>query len=152
MKLNFPIKTFVLLWLSHFYLDFFLGIWPIYKTLAQINIAQAGLIMGAAGFIGEILQLGFGYFSDTGHRKKILIFGMLCGSAILFVTFTSGFLSLLALMMCLMIGSGSYHPAAVGMASGLFPKKRALYSLVHYGGSIRVGDFANYFFQIFRMV
>jgi hypothetical protein len=54
-------------------LDFFTGIWPIYKTIAGIDLAQAGLITGISGFFGEFLQPFFGYFSDRGLRKKVFL-------------------------------------------------------------------------------
>lgn len=63
-------KSLALLFVSHLILDFFTGIWPIYKTIAQIDLAKAGLIAGLSGFIGEFLQIFFGYFSDRGYRKK----------------------------------------------------------------------------------
>ncbi|NGX59284.1 MAG: hypothetical protein KR126chlam3_00432 [Chlamydiae bacterium] len=132
-------KTFILLWLSHVFVDFSIGIWPIYKTLAGIDILQAGIIMGVTGFSGEVLQLAFGYFSDIGFRKKILLFGMLISSAALFLTFSNNFASLLALMLCVMIGSGSFHPAAVGLATSLPPSKGRSILLFASGGALGLG-------------
>lgn len=132
-------KTFFFLWLSHAFVDFLMGIWPIYKTLAKVDIAMAGIIMGIAGFSGEVLQLAFGYLSDTGHRKKILLFGLLIPCAALFLTFANSFTTLLLLMLCVMIGSGSYHPAAVGLASSLFPTKGRSILFFTSGGALGLG-------------
>ena len=107
------------MWASHFLLDFFTGIWPIYKTMMQIDLAKAGLIAGLSGFIGEILQLFFGYFSDRGHRKKIMILGLIFASSILWITFVDGLFSSFCFLLLLMLGSGSYHPAAVGSAGNI---------------------------------
>lgn len=119
MKASPLVKSFFILWLCHLFMDFFTGIWPIYKTLAHIDLAKAGLIAGISGFLGEILQLGFGYICDKGHRKKVLVFGLLFSSAIIWITFVNGILPSFFLLLLLMIGSGSFHPSAVGMAGTL---------------------------------
>jgi MFS transporter, FSR family, fosmidomycin resistance protein len=116
-------KSLFLLWSSHLLLDFFTGIWPIYKTIAGIDLAKAGLIAGLSGFFGEILQLFFGYFSDRGFRKKIIVLGLILASCVLWITFTSNLLVSFFILLLLMLGSGSYHPAAVGFA-GLLSSER----------------------------
>jgi MFS transporter, FSR family, fosmidomycin resistance protein len=133
-------KTLFLLWLAHFCMDFFIGIWPIYKTIAQIDIAKAGLIIGLSGFIGEVLQLFFGYFSDRGYRKKILITGLLCASSILSITFTSQILPCFAILTIMMIGSGAFHPSATGIASTLSIAHRSKLMLIFAsGGTLGLG-------------
>jgi MFS transporter, FSR family, fosmidomycin resistance protein len=107
-------KSLLLLWLSHLFLDFFTGIWPIYKTLSQIDIAKAGLIAGLSGFIGEALQLFSGYFCDRGYRKKLMLLGLALGSCILLITLASNALSSFFILLLLMLGSACFHPAAAG--------------------------------------
>lgn len=116
-------RSLLLLWSSHLLLDFFTGIWPIYKTIAGIDLAKAGLIAGLAGFFGEMLQLFFGYFSDRGFRKVVTMLGLALSSSVLFVTFTDDIVISFFILLMLMVGSGSYHPAAVGFA-GLLSKER----------------------------
>ncbi len=119
---KFPlIRSFAILWIAHFFMDFCVGVWPIYKTLAGIDILLAGIVMGVAGFTGEISQLFFGYFSDRGFRKAILLAGVILSSAVLLVTTVHGFYPWLGLVLLLMLGSGAFHPAANGMASALAP-------------------------------
>jgi FSR family fosmidomycin resistance protein-like MFS transporter len=133
-------KSLLLLWVSHFFMDFFTGIWPIYKTIAQIDIAQAGLIAGVSGFLGEILQLFFGYFSDRGHRKRVLLLGLILSSSIIWITFTTHIFSSFFLLLLLMVGSGSFHPAAMGIASNLAgEKKGSTILLFASGGAIGLG-------------
>lgn len=132
-------RTLILLWSSHFFLDFFLGIWPMYKTLAKIDIAKAGFIMGMAGFAGEILQLLFGFLCDLGFKRRVLLFGLCMGSFVLFITFTSNLAIISFFMLCLFIGSGSFHPAAVGIASQLFPKKGRSILFFSSGGALGMG-------------
>jgi len=130
-------KSLALLWIAHLFMDFFTGIWPIYKTLAELDLFYAGLIAGVAGFFGEILQLIFGYFSDRGHAKKILLLGLTFASLIVWVTFVEHLHSLFFLILLVMIGSGSFHPAATGIAGALsrFQKGRVILFFAS-GGSI----------------
>jgi FSR family fosmidomycin resistance protein-like MFS transporter len=109
-------RSLVLLFVSHLVLDFFTGIWPIYKTIAGIDLATAGLIAGSSGFIGELMQIFFGFFSDRGHRKKIMMLGLALASCILWITFVENILSSFFILLLLMLGSGSYHPAGAGFA------------------------------------
>lgn len=133
-------KSLLLLWLAHFFMDFFTGIWPIYKTLAQIDIAKAGLMIGVSGFIGEFLQIFFGYFCDRGYRKAILLFGLIFASSIIWITFVSDLFPSFLLLLLLMIGSGSFHPAAVGMTGSLSLEKKGGYILFFAsGGAIGLG-------------
>lgn len=129
-------KSFLILTLSHFVLDFFSGIWPMYKTLAGIDMAQAGLLTCLSGFCGESLQIFFGYFSDKGFRKQILIFGLLVSSSILWVSFSQGALFYFCLLLCLNIGSGAFHPAGVGYAGGLTKKHKGKTILLFTSGGL----------------
>ncbi len=125
-----------LLLISHFYVDFCLGVWPIYKTWAHIDLATAGLITGIAGFSAEVLQLFFGYMSDRGYRKKIMLFGILISSGVLLLPFAHSSLSLFALIFCLMLGSSSFHPSGMGFASRLFATKNRTILFFTSGGAL----------------
>ena len=117
-------RSLFLLWSSHLLLDFFTGIWPIYKTIAGIDLAKAGLIAGLSGFFGELLQIFFGYFSDRGFRKKVIILGLTLASCVLWITLADHILISFFILLLLMIGSGSFHPAAVGFAGMLSPERK----------------------------
>ncbi len=112
-------KSLILLWVSHLFVDFFTGIWPIYKTIAAIDIATAGFIAGITGFMGESLQIFFGHLCDRGHRKKILILGLALTSSIVWITFCEDMISCFFTLLFLTLGSGAFHPAAAGLASSL---------------------------------
>ena len=112
-------KSLILLWVSHLFVDFFSGIWPIYKTMAAVDIATAGFIAGITGFMGESLQIFFGHLCDRGHRKKILIFGLVLTTSIVWITFCQDISSYFFTLLLLTIGSGAFHPAAAGLASSL---------------------------------
>jgi FSR family fosmidomycin resistance protein-like MFS transporter len=127
-------RSLLLLWFSHLLLDFFTGIWPIYKTIAGIDLAKAGLIAGLAGFFGELLQIFFGYFSDRGFRKIVTMLGLSLSSSVLCITLTSDILISFFILLMLMIGSGSYHPAAVGFAGLLSQEKKGRNILLFSSG------------------
>lgn len=134
------IRSFAILWIAHFFLDFCVGVWPIYKTLAGIDVFLAGIVLGIAGFTGELSQLFFGYFSDRGFRKAILLTGIILSSAILLVTVVHGFFAWFALVLLLMLGSGAFHPAANGMASALAPGHPGKAILIFAsGGAVGLG-------------
>lgn len=133
-------RSLWLIWVSHLFMDFFTGIWPIYKTLINIDIVQAGLIAGVSGFFGEIFQVFFGYFSDRGHRKQVLLLGLVLSSSILWITFVQGISGSFLLLLMLMLGSGSFHPAAAGMTSALAGEKKGSALLFFSsGGAIGLG-------------
>jgi MFS transporter, FSR family, fosmidomycin resistance protein len=133
-------KNLPLLWVSHLLVDFFTGIWSMYKTLAQVNIAEAGLITGISGFIGEILQVFFGFFCDRGHRKLVLLIGLGLSSAIIWITFVHTTIGFFFLLLALMIGSSAFHPAATGIAANLSPDRKGQSILFFsFGGAIGFG-------------
>ncbi|MGE5195728.1 MAG: MFS transporter [Anaerolineae bacterium] len=133
-------KSLFLLWISHFFIDFFTGIWPIYKTVAKIDIAKAGLILGVAGFIGEILQPVFGYLSDQGHRKNMLIIGLALCAPMLCISYSDHLLSSFFILLSMMIGSAAFHPAAVGMVPTLVTENKARNLLFfNSGGAVGFG-------------
>lgn len=71
------ISLLILMWVAHFFVDTMLGIWPVFKSLAQIDLAKAGLIVAVGALIGEGSQLIFGSFSDRGYRKILIIGGLI---------------------------------------------------------------------------
>ncbi len=129
-------KNLLILCVAHFIVDFFTGIWPIYKTLCGIDLAQAGWIAGISGFVGESLQLFFGYFCDRGMRKRILLFGLAMGSSILWITTSQGILFYFLLLLFVNISSGAFHPAAVGYAGSLTKEHKAKTILFFASGGL----------------
>ncbi len=124
----------VLTWLSHFFVDTMLGIWPVYKSLAQLDLAKAGLVVAAGALIGEGSQLFFGAFSDRGYRKHFMILGLLLAIASTFLASFANYGALFCLYMLTCIGSGSFHPAAGGLMSSLVPSRRGLLMAIFASG------------------
>jgi hypothetical protein len=70
---------------GHFAVDCCTGIWPVYKTLAQLDLSKAGLIAMAGSMTGNGLQLAFGLLADRGWRKRLLVAGLALSGAVTFL-------------------------------------------------------------------
>lgn len=102
---------------GHFAVDLCSGIWPVYKTLAALDLTKAGLVATLGSVIGNGLQPFFGILSDRGWRKASLILGVLLSGAVLFVPYVSRYAWLFALVLLTAVGSAAFHPAGAGAAS-----------------------------------
>ncbi|WP_075883775.1 MFS transporter [Candidatus Protochlamydia sp. W-9] len=123
-----------LTWLAHFFIDTMLGIWPVYKSMAQLDFAKAGLVVAAGAFIGEGAQLFFGAFSDRGYRKHLMILGLLLVVASTLVVQFSHYGILFCLYLFTCLGSGSFHPAAGSLMGSLIPTRRGLLMAIFASG------------------
>ena len=128
-----------LLWFSHVVMDFFWGIWPIFKVMFNLDIAKVGILTAIAGFCGEACQLIFGHLSDKGYSKKLLILSFVFSGCILFLPLTNSYLIYFFLLLLFNLGSGAYHPAAASIASQFSAKRKGLMiTLFTSGGYIGV--------------
>lgn len=118
--------VFIVLWLAHLMLDFMVGVWAVYKTIASLDILLAGLMASCAALIGESSQLYFGDLSDKGHHHKLVILGLcLTMTAPLFVYFNHPFLLFICLL-SVMIGSGAFHPSGIKIIVAASEKRKNL--------------------------
>lgn len=120
------IPLLILLSAGHFLVDTMLGIWPVYKSMTEMHVGTAGLIVAVGAFIGEGSQLFFGSLSDRGYSKSLIVFGLIIATASSFLVYFShyGILFLLYLLTC--IGSGCFHPCAARLVTGFVPSRRNL--------------------------
>lgn len=135
---NIPLSITVLfIWIAHFLVDFMIGIWPVYKTMAHLDLAKAGFISGICAFIGEGLQIAFGPLSDRGYRKLLIICGLLATAACSMVSYTTDYILLFLLFLSVCVGSGAFHPSAVGLIGSLtLEKKGLLIGIFASGGAL----------------
>jgi FSR family fosmidomycin resistance protein-like MFS transporter len=127
----------LVLWFGHFSTDFMIGMWSIYKTVAGLDIALAGLIAGVAAGIGEGMQFFFGPYSDHGNRKKLIIIGSILLMADSLLGFTDSYWIYFLLFLTTCLGSGMFHPSAGGTIGDLTKKNRGLlFTLFASGGFI----------------
>lgn len=129
--------TLFLLWIAHYLVDFMIGIWPVYKTMAFLDLAIAGMISAFAAFSGEGLQVFFGPLSDRGYQKSLIIVGLILTCFSVLLSYTTSYLFLLMLFLMTSVGSGAFHPAAASLAGSLTNKHKSLFiTIFASGGSL----------------
>lgn len=137
MKISVVLPILLLIGVAHFLIDSMLGIWPVYKSMVQLDLAVAGLIVSAGALIGEGSQLLFGGYSDKGYRKMLIIIGLVLAMSNAFLPYISNYWGLFCLYLMTCIGSGSFHPCAASLVSGLIPERRnLLMTIFATGGSL----------------
>lgn len=142
--------TLLLLWCAHFLVDMMIGIWPVYKSFIQIDLARAGLIVAVGALIGEGSQLFFGALSDRGHYQKILIFGILIATSSALLPYSSSEWGFFGLYLLTCIGSGAFHPTAASLTSSLLPERRGLFMTIFVsGGSLGMAFSQIIFMQVY---
>lgn len=122
-----PYATLLLLSIGHFLVDFMIGIWPVYKTMAGIDLAVAGMIYAISATLGEGMQAIFGNMSDRGWRKPLVLGGMLVTTVGSLFAFTTDYSVLFIIFLIICTGSGAFHPAAMGLVSRLSEKNKSFY-------------------------
>ncbi|HNX49469.1 MAG TPA: hypothetical protein PLS53_08420 [Thermoanaerobaculaceae bacterium] len=111
-----PWLTLVGLSCGHFAVDCCTGIWPVFKTLAHLDLATAGLIATVGSMAGNGLQVVFGALADRGWRKHLLIGGAALAGAVTLVPWVSSYALMFALQLATAMGSAAFHPAGAGAA------------------------------------
>lgn len=131
-----PRFSLLILCLFHFLVDFMIGIWPVFKTLNNLDVALAGLIWAVGASCGEGMQMIFGRLSDLGYRKTLILSGVLVSASGAFFAYTDSYLAYGFLFWLVCLGSGAFHPAAIGLVGKLNEKKRATYITIFamFGG------------------
>lgn len=143
-------STFTILlvvWVGHFIVDAMIGFWSVYKTLAHLDLALAGIIAGLAPFIGEGLQMVFGSLGDKGYRKTLLIFGVGAASANAFLPYTSSYSLFFLLFLLTCIGSGAFHPTGVAITSSLTKHRKGFFVTIFASGGALGLAFSHFIFS-----
>jgi FSR family fosmidomycin resistance protein-like MFS transporter len=105
---------------GHCAVDCCSGIWPVFKTLAQLDIATAGLIATIGSMSGNGLQIAFGLLADRGWRKRLIVTGVaVAGTVTLAPWAVHSYPILGALVLTTNVGSAAFHPSATGAAANL---------------------------------
>lgn len=146
--------TVFALWLAHFFIDVMIGFWPVYKTIAGLDLAIAGLISAACALFGEGMQVIFGPLCDRGYRKHLVFLGLGAAVASTFLAYTTdyGFLFLLFLITC--FGSGAFHPAAISWVGSLTANRKGVFiTFFAMGGAVGMACsqliFSTIFFDLY---
>lgn len=129
--------SFIVVWLGHFIIDFMLGVWPVYKILAEIDLGKAGLIAGLGLFIGEGSQLIFGFCSSKyGYQKRLIVLGLIMASSVALLAYTENDIFLFIFMIMAYLGSGAFHPAAAGMVGSWSSTRKGVFLTLFASGGM----------------
>lgn len=155
MQLNPKRASIVLLIavMGHFCVDLMIGIWPVFKTMARLDLAIAGMISALGAFIGEGLQIFFGHLSDRGHNKKLLMGGLVAAAGCAFLAYADHYLSYFCLFLLTCLGSGAFHPTGASLVGHFSGKRKGLFlTLFAAGGTLGIAFsqvlFTNAFFHL----
>ncbi len=124
---------------GHFAVDCCTGIWPVFKTLAHLDIAAAGLIATVGQMAGNGLQLAFGILADRGWRRRLIVTGVaVTGTVTLVPWAVRSYVLMGILVLITQLGSAAFHPSATG-AAGMLSRRRtgfmiAVFLAGGYGG------------------
>lgn len=140
-------RTFIALALMHWLGDCFGGMWPIFKYLADLDLARAGMIATISVMLGAGLQPFFGVLSDRGAQRPLFLWGvamssmgMMLGPVYLLrgrMSEDLWYLAMLGIMLILCVGQGMYHPSGTSAAGNLNHARRSTFvSLFIAGGMV----------------
>jgi FSR family fosmidomycin resistance protein-like MFS transporter len=105
---------------GHSAVDCCSGIWPVFKTLAQLDIATAGLIATIGSMAGNGLQIVFGVLADRGWRRRLIVTGVAVAGAVTLAPWAVRSYPMMgALVLVTNVGSAAFHPSATGAAASL---------------------------------
>ncbi len=119
---------------GHLAVDTCSGIWPIFKTLAGIDLAWAGLVATTAGVTGNALQLLFGFLADRGLRRVVLVTGVAVSGAVAAAGLTTSATWHVVLVTLAALGSGAFHPTAAGAAGRMGGARKGLFVALFLAG------------------
>ena len=119
---------------GHLAVDSCSGIWPIFKTLAGLDLAWAGLVATIAGMSGNILQLLFGFLADRGLRRAVLVTGIAASGAVAAVSLTTNATWHVVLVTLAALGSGAFHPTAAGAAGSMGGARKGVFVALFLAG------------------
>lgn len=139
--------------MGHFCVDLMIGVWPVFKTLAHMDLAVAGLISAVCAFVGEGLQVYFGHLSDRGHCKRLLIGGLAAAVGSAFLAYATHYAFFFCMFLLTCLGSGAFHPVAASLVGSLSATRKGLFlTLFAAGGTLGMAFsqvlFTNAFFHL----
>ena len=127
-------KTLISLGLAHALLEWFSGVWPIFKVLAHLDLATSAKIVAATSFLASILQPVFGMWADKGYAKRMALIGTAATFLLMLVGPISnqmpvwGPLCVYAVLggvtLLSRLGHSAFHPAGASLAAHAFDGQR----------------------------
>jgi len=153
------VGTFVAVAIAHIMADFMgMSVWPVYKTLAGLDVAKAGWIATVIAMSGTALQPLFGSIADRFGPRRVILLGVLLTSFALLLGpladyrealdrllpslfGLSGFyLAVFMILAAGRLGQDMFHPAGAGLAGSFSVRHGSTFLAVFIAvGSIGFG-------------
>ena len=129
-----PIASLAVLAGAHLAVDCFTAVWPVYKTVAALDLVRAGLIATVASMLANGLQVVVGDIADRGGAKVLLFAGVLGAGAVALLPYVSSYPAMFALVATSATCSAAFHPTGVGAAGALSQQRTGLFVAVFLVG------------------
>lgn len=137
---HFTIPLVAFICVGHFLVDFMLGIWPVFKTMAGLNLAVAGFLAGGCVVFGEGLQGYVGALCDRGYQRLLLLVGIGLPCAACFFGYAESYLVFFVFYLCACLGSAAFHPTAASILASVNTVNRSsLMGLFTASGMLGLG-------------
>ena len=153
------VGTFIAVVVAHVMADFMgMSVWPVYKTLAGLDVAKAGWIATVVAMSGTALQPLFGSIADRFGARRIILLGTLLTSFALLLgpladhqaTLNrllpslfglSGFYLVVFIILAAgRLGQDMFHPAGAGFAGSFSARRGSMFLAIFIAvGSIGFG-------------
>jgi MFS transporter, FSR family, fosmidomycin resistance protein len=153
------IGAFVAAAVAHVMVDFMgMSVWPVYKTLAGLDVAKAGWIATVIAMSGTALQPLFGSIADRFGPRRVILLGIILTSFALLLGpladhretldrllptlfGLSGFyLCVFVILAAGRLGQDMFHPAGAGLAGSFSVRRGSMFLAVFIAvGSIGFG-------------
>ena len=153
------VSTFIAVAVAHIMVDFMgMSVWPVYKTLAGLDVAKAGWIATVIAMSGTALQPLFGSIADRFGPRRVILLGVLLTSFALLLGpladhreavdrllptlfGLSGFyLVVFVILAAGRLGQDMFHPAGAGLAGSFSIRRGSLFLALFIAvGSIGFG-------------
>ena len=117
-------------------------LFPIFKSIFNLNYTQVGIITGGGLIVTLISQLIIGQYADGKNSAKLLSTGILlvCISMLL-LTQSNSYVTLILFILILRFSSSFFHPIGVGWISRTFKKDRIDWAMGIQSGCADIGAF-----------
>lgn len=117
-------------------------LFPIFKSLFSLSYTQIGILTSGGLIFTLIAQLVIGRYADGKNFGTLLTLGILLVSAsLLLFTQTTGFVTLIVLILIFRMATSFFHPIGVGWISRTFKRHRLDWAMGIQSGCADVGAF-----------
>jgi FSR family fosmidomycin resistance protein-like MFS transporter len=117
-------------------------LFPIFKEIFHLSYTQVGIITGGGLFIMLIAQLALGRLADGKNVKSFLLIGVLLTSfSLVFLSFSTGFITLICFIFFMRFATSFFHPIGIGWISRTYKKGRLDWAMGIQSGSADLGAF-----------